>query len=51
MSATAAFTAYQEVRFGGHAFDQDRAQTMARGIQTAIAMQADQRDDSPATTD
>jgi len=47
----AAFAAYQEVRFGGHAFDQDRAQTMARGIQTAIAMQADQRDDSPATTD
>ena len=34
----AAFAAYQEVRFGGQPFDDDRARTMAAGARAASAM-------------
>ncbi len=45
----AAFTAYQEVRFGGRRFDDARAAAMDAGIRAAAAMQpATQRDGSPA---
>ncbi|MFT6082818.1 MAG: hypothetical protein ACJAQZ_004901, partial [Planctomycetota bacterium] len=33
-----AFTTYQEVRFGGREFDQQRAQHMEHGLRAAIAM-------------
>lgn len=42
----AAFVTYQEVRFGGRAFDQERAQRMKHGVRAAIAMQAGELLDS-----
>jgi hypothetical protein len=37
---------YQEGRFGGRAFDQERAQRMKHGVRAAIAMQAGELLDS-----
>lgn len=37
----AAFLAYQEVRFGGRDYDDQRAQTMEQGVRAATAMQTD----------
>lgn len=41
-----AFATYQEVRFGGRAYDHERAQRMEQGVRVAIAMQADEPADA-----
>ena len=41
-AVAAAFTAYQEVRFGGRSFDDDHAHALEQGVRAAAAMATDQ---------